>query len=217
MRTIFVLVNHLFIASALLAQSYPDPEFSNEIYFLNKGDSVYLVRLEKNISNLESKTKLGGFAGVENGYEIHGSKSNVRIGTGSNLSFVISSGSAAAGASTEQMDSLMRASGMDPSMMTDMTGDINHPSNSFTLYKMETLDGKRKVLMQKVSTAFSFSNKKLSSSEQYTFSVKPIREGYWEFVTDKALPPGEYAFSKMNMSNSGGMDTSYLLFAFGVD
>lgn len=48
--------------------------------------------------------------------------------------------------------------------------------------------------MQKSGGAFSL-NKKIRSSEKYTFSIKKIREGYSELGIDKNLPAGEYAFS----------------------
>ena len=70
--------------------------------------------------------------------------------------------------------------------------------------------------MQKIGGAMSFGNKKMQSSYKYTFSVKKIREGYWELVIDKTLPKGEYAFSMMGMG-MGNMDGSTTLFSFGID
>ena len=57
---------------------------------------------------------------------------------------------------------------------------------------------------------------KLQSSDRITFSVKKIRNGYWELVIDKPLLKGEYAFAMMNAGMSG-MDGNTLLFAFGAD
>ncbi len=98
--------------------------------------------------------------------------------------------------------------------MEDMMGGMNDPANTITLYKAESAKGKRKILMQKLGGAFG--GKKSQSSDKYTFSVKKIREGYWELVIDKPLPRGEYAFSMMGMG-AGNMDGSTILFAFGVD
>ena len=67
--------------------------------------------------------------------------------------------------------------------------------------------------MQKAGGAFG--GKKSQSSDKYTFSVKKIREGYWELVIDKPLPRGEYAFSMMSMG-AGNMDGSTTLICLCV-
>ena len=193
---------------------YPEPEFSKEVYYLKKDSVNTVMRLEKGSSKMESKTKMGGMGGYEMGYVLDGEKSTVRLNKAPDLSFVLSTG-ASARASSPQQDSIMRANGMDPSMMNGM-GDMNgmsDPTNMITLYKAESAKGKRKMLMQK---AGGFGGKKSQSSDKYTFSVKKIREGYWELVIDKPLPRGEYAFNMMGMG-AGNMDGSTTLFAFGID
>lgn len=60
-----------------------------------------------------------------------------------------------------------------------------------------------------------FGSKKQKTGEKYTFSVKKIREGYWELVIDKPLPDGEYAFAMSGMGMQE-MDGSTTLFAFGI-
>ena len=108
----------------------------------------------------------------------------------------------------------MRANGMDPSMMGGMPGSMSDPATAITLYKTDAGKGTRKIYTMKTGGAFSMGKNK--SSDKFTFSVKKIREGYWELVVDKPLPKGEYAFVTMNgYSGVGGMDA--LLFAFGVD
>jgi len=97
-----------------------------------------------------------------------------------------------------------------------MMESMSDPSNMITLYKAETAKSKRKILMQKSPGASPFGSKKMQSSDKYTFSVKKVREGYWELVVDKPLPKGEYAFTMMNMG-MGSMDGSTLLFAFAID
>src|SRR5690554_5132751 len=89
MKRYAVLVTALlYVTIAANPQEYPDPEFSNEIYFLKK-DSVYsLVRLEKESANMEMKTKAAGFGGYENGYILEGEKSSVRLTKGPGLSFI---------------------------------------------------------------------------------------------------------------------------------
>lgn len=210
----------LSTTSLLFSQSYetkyPEPEFSKEVYYLKKDSIHSLVRLEKGSSKMENKTKAAGFGGYEMGYTLDGEKSSVRLSRQPGFSFVLSTG-ASAKSSSPQQDSIMRANGMDPSMMSGMEGmsaGMMDPTSMITLYKAETAKGKRKILMQKGGGAFG--GKKSQSSEKYTFSVKKIREGYWELVIDKPLQRGEYAFSMMNMS-AGNMDGSTLLFSFAID
>jgi hypothetical protein len=93
---------------------------------------------------------------------------------------------------------------------------MTDPSNTISLYKAETGKDKRKVVMQKSPGASPFGSKKTQSSDKFTFSVKKVREGYWELVIDKPLSKGEYVFTMMNMG-MGNMDGSQLLFAFAID
>lgn len=109
----------------------------------------------------------------------------------------------------------MRANGMDPAMMPGMSSMMD-PTNTISLYKAESGKGKRKILMMKNPGAMPFGSKKMQSSDKFTFSVKKIREGYWELVIDKPLPKGEYAFTVMGMGMAN-MDGSTTLFAFAVD
>lgn len=222
MKKKLVFVAILLSATSLLSAQadktkYPEPEFSKEVYFLKKDSVNSLVRLEKGSSKMENKTKAGGFGGYEMGYTLDGEKSSVRLSRQPELSFVLSTGASAKSPSSPQQDSMMRANGMDPSMMNGMegmSGGMMDPTSMITLYKAESAKGKRKVLMQKAGGAFG--GKKSQSSDKYTFSVKKIREGYWELVIDKPLPRGEYAFSMMNMG-AGNMDGSTLLFSFAID
>ncbi|HEY1870461.1 MAG TPA: hypothetical protein VGG71_05345 [Chitinophagaceae bacterium] len=215
-RLIF-FVTILFSAYCTYAQTYPEPEFSNELYYLNKNDGNKLVRLEKNSSKMDSKAN--AISGSETSYNLEGTKSPVRVGGGSNLSFVISDGSSVSssgGSSSSKSDSVMKANGMDPSMLSGM-GGVNDPSHSITLYKVDIEKGERKVLLQKAPGMNPFGSHKLQSSDKYTFSVKKIRSGYWELVIDKPLPKGEYAFTMSGMGGSMDMTGGMLLFAFGVD
>ncbi len=213
MKHFVLTIAFVCVLCFLHAQTYPEPEFSNEVYFLKK-DSVHsLVRLEKETSKIETKSKSIGFGGYENGYMLDGEKSAARLSKGSNLSFVLSTGSSNK-TSSPQADSVMRANGMDPSMMPGM-GGMGDPANSISLYKTEAGKGKRKILLQKAGGAFS--GGKLQSSDKYTFSVRKVRDGYWELVIDKTLPKGEYAFTTVAYTNMNNMDGSVTLFTFGVD
>ena len=207
------------VTSLLWAQpdnkKYPEPEFSKEVYYLKKDSVNSVVRLEKESSKMESKTKMGGMGGYEMGYVLDGERSTVRLRQEPGYSFVFSNGASVKTSSPEK-DSMMRANGMDPAMMNGMEGMsiMGDPADMITLYKAESAKNKRKILMQKAGGAFA--GKKSQTSDKYTFSVKKIREGYWELVLDKPLPRGEYAFSMMGMG-MGNMDGSTTLFAFAID
>jgi hypothetical protein len=215
MKSLALLISFLCGIAVLHAQkNYPEPEFTKEVYYLKK-DSVYsVIRLEKDNSKMESKTKMGGFGGAESGYSMEGEKSAVRLTGGNNLSFVFSTG-ASARKSSPQMDSMMRANGMDPAMM--QMGDMMDPASMISLYKAESGKDKRKIVMQKTPGAMPFGSKKMKSGDKYSFSVKKIRDGYWELVIDKTLPKGEYAFAMMDMTSAGAGGMNTILFAFGVD
>ena len=217
MKRYLFLSTAVIFSMSLSAQSdktkYPDPEFTNEVYWYKK-DSSKLVRLEKGSSKMNTKTKLGGMGGAENSYTIDRDKSPVRLSSGKDLSFIFSTG-AADRKSTPQADSAMRANGIDPAMMNGFSGMMD-PASMITLYEVEVDKDTRKVLLMKSGGMMPFASKKMKSSDKYGFSVKKIREGYWELVVDKNLPKGEYAFSVMGMG-MGNMDGSVNLFAFAVD
>jgi hypothetical protein len=188
-------------------KKYPEPEFANEVTLLKKDSS--LMRLEKGVSNLDTKMKMAGFGGAESGYTLDGEKSTVRIVDGNNLSFIFFTGSS----SSSINDSVLKANGINPASYSEMTASANDPSTRISLYKVDIEKGKRKIFLQKSGGSFS---KKNQSSEKFSFSVKKIRDGYWELVVDKQLPKGEYAFSMMDMTGSSGA-MGAMLFAFGVD
>lgn len=217
-KKLLLSISVAFIACTVNAQDdktkYPEPEFSNEVYLLKKENTFTVMRLEKGSSKMDTKTKLGGMAGAESAYLLEGETSTARLNSGSSLSFIYSTG-AGEKKSSPQMDSMMRANGVDSAIMSGY-GTTMDPSSMITLYKVETDKGSRKILLMKSPGAMPFGSKKMKSSDKYTFSVKKIKDGYWELVVDKTLPKGEYAFSVMSMG-MGNMDGSTLMFAFGVD
>ncbi len=218
MKKVLVSLLVIFTATVAMAQKYPEPEFTKEVYYLKKDSTYTVMRLEKGSAKMETKTKMGGMAGSESAYVLDEQKSAIRINSGYKLSFVFSTGASSGFTSSKERDSMMIANGMDPSAMQGM-GDIsgmNDPASTITLYKLETTNTKRKVLLQKNPGMMPFGNKKQQSSDKYTFSVKKIREGYWELVIDKTLPKGEYAFTMQGMG-MGNMDGSTTVFSFGVN
>jgi len=212
MKKIFFLFLLIVSAYFTCAQTYPEPEFSNEVYYLNKASGNTLVRLEKGSSKMDQKTNM--ISGSEVSYSIEGVKSAVRLSSGGNLSFVFSTG-APSTKSSGKSDSAMKANGIDPSMFSGL-GNMSDPSEKFTLYKMEPGKGERKVLLQKAPGMNPFGSHKLQSSDKYTFSAKKIRDGYWELIIDKTLPKGEYAFT-MSDTGTSAMSMGTVLFAFGID
>jgi len=96
-------------------------------------------------------------------------------------------------------------------------GTMTDPSNAITLYKVETGKGERKVLLMKTPGILPFGGKKIKSSDKMGFSVKKVKEGYWELVIDKKLSSGEYIFVMTSMSAMGMATGGATLFAFGVD
>lgn len=217
MKKIFFLTTLISVGNILIAQTYPDPEFSNEIYYLNKDNGYTLVRLEKGSSKMETKTKLGGLGGAESGYIIEGEKSSVRLSGGKNLSFIFSTGASSSSSKTSSnnSDSMMQANGIDPSKISGMMSQMNDPTSMITLYKTDPGKGERKIILQKNGGANPFASHKIQSSDKFTFSAKKIRDGYWEFIIDKSLSKGEYAFAMMAMG-MGGMG-SQIIFSFGID
>ena len=196
----------IICAPAMFAQSYPNPEFTNEVYFLKKENSYSLVRLEKSAAKQE--TKVNVIKGSEYGYEIEGKTSPVRLAGGGNISFIYTTTTPS---SNSRSDSMIKANGMDPSAMA---GFGNDPSSTITLYKLNVDGGSRKIYLQKQGGYFG--SHKNQTSDKYTFSLKKIRDGYWELVIDKPLPKGEYAFSMTGMG-AADMTGSHTVYAFGVD
>src|SRR5438045_9178675 len=90
MKTIMNLAVLLLSAFAVSAQTYPEPELSNEVYYLKKDNPNSLVRLEKNSAKQNNKVNM--IKGSEFSYEIEGKSSPVRFNGGNNISFIYSTG-----------------------------------------------------------------------------------------------------------------------------
>ncbi len=220
MKKIFLLFCGSMMAFLAWSQAdqskYPEPEFSNEVYMYRKDSINKLLRLEKGASKMDTKTKLGGMGGAENSYSIDGEISPVRVTSGKDLSFVFSTGAEQGKKNSPQMDSMMKANGMDPSMMGMMQDGMMDPSKMITLYQTDIDKSNRKVYLMKTGGAMPFASKKNKTSDKFSFSVRKIRNGYWELIIDKPLPKGEYAFTVMGMGMAS-MDGSVTIFAFGID
>jgi len=208
MKTVINLFVLLLSVVVVSAQTFPDPEFSNEVYYLKKDNAYSLVRLEKNSAKQETKTNV--IKGSEYGYSIEGKSSSVRFGSGNNMAFIFSKATST-GSSTAGSDSVMKANGIDPNTFSGFSG--GDPSQ-ITLYKLNVDGSARKIYLQK--TGGYFGNHKNQTSDKYTFSLKKIRDGYWELLVDKPLPSGEYAFSMGGMGMTD-MTGGLTVFAFGVD
>ncbi len=229
-QILFFTILFCIVSPVLFAQTnkltYPEPEFGKEVYGYKK-DNNELVRLEKETSPMKSKTKMGGFAGVEMAYEIAGKKSSVRFQGVENLTFVFQSGygkketnenknAANQNMGADSSNMMMDANNMNAMMgsMSGMMDMLNDPAKTISLYQVSVKDGKRKILMQDSGGMTVFS-KKEKSNTKYSLSFKKVKEGYFEIVVDKKLPKGEYVF--INGGQGGGMDNSSTLFAFAID
>ena len=209
MKKALILVTGLLSTCCMLAQQYPDPEFVNEISVYNK-DINKIIRMEKGTSKMDSKVKLGGMGGSEMGYTIDDERSSVRLQKSGSYSFVYWSGASSAGLTRQ--DSAAKANGYSPSMYAGIPG--MDPSNSISLYKMETAKGSRKVILGGSGSMLSPFSKKNKESVKYPCSFKKVREGYYEIIVDKPLAVGEYGFVMMAM---GSLSGSVNIYAFGID
>ncbi len=193
------------------AEKYPIPEYSNEINLLKKSDdSLTLQRLEKGSAKKEMKVKMMGMGGMDNGYELEGEKSTVRLSSGSNLVFIYYTGAVGTTASSPVSDSLMKANGIDMSAMSNPMSMMEDPAKTITLYNTQSAKGNRKVMLQ----SMGLMGKSKKTSTVYTISVKKIKDSYYQMIVDKELPRGEYAFILMS---GASMDGSYPVFAFAVE
>src|SRR5438309_3978021 len=116
MKYILLLIGgniFLYAGAQTKTVSYPTPEYSNEIYFLNK-DSNQVSRLEKEAASIQSSHPAGGLGGGSNGVSIDGKSSPVRLKQNEHLYFVFFGGGSEV---TPEADSAMKASGMNASSM----------------------------------------------------------------------------------------------------
>lgn len=143
-RLLTGILGLMFLNSS--AQEYPVPEFSNEVYLLKKISGPTLVRLEKETVQLDTKVKAGRFGGSESSYSIDQPRSVPRLPGGAGLSFVYTSGNnEKLFSGAESSNSLMRASGIDPSMIQGL-GAMNDPTSGITLYRMDVAGSMRKII-----------------------------------------------------------------------
>ena len=190
--------------------NYPEPEFMQEVYAFNKGANS-LVRLEKESTTLETKTKAMGFGGSESAYNFKGEKSGVRFSTTQVPSFVFRLRQDMSGGNkSSKNDSVHSNPNMpDMSQLNSMMDEMMDPSKTIALYALDQRTGERALIMQSSGGRFS---KKSKTSDKMVMSFRKIKEGYYEIVIDKPLPKGEYAF--MNAMGGVNQTTMYL---FGVD
>lgn len=202
-KILFSLALIIISSQLLMSQStYPEPEFSNEVYLLRKvADSSHeLMQLEKASSQMDNKLKLGGLGGVETSYLLEGAASSARLVGETNLSFVFSKSGIDSATKGNVVSSILHVIGVG-------SGD---PARFINLYNTIIENGKRKIIVQKRTGLFG--SKKKAASDKYGLTVKKIRDGYWELTTEAILPKGEYVFAL-----TGNPDGAVSLFAFGVD
>ena len=201
-----LIVSPIITMAQSSVPNFPVPDYSNEIYYFKKDESK-LMRLEKNSSKFDHKTKAGGFGGVQAGYEMDGDRSSARLKERPDHVFLYYSGPPAG--SNPSSDSVMRANGMDPAMMNMSHRD---PSQLIELFEVITDKGVRKVVTVS-SQGMKLLGGKKKDSKKYTTSIRQVKPGYYEIIVDKPLPKGEYAFVFQGMGISGDVT----LFAFAIE
>jgi hypothetical protein len=184
MRHIKWLVLTLLTAGALVpAQEKPAapvPEYLNEIQYIQPSTKA-LVKLEKVLSKMVTKTKLLGFGGASNYYPIDNEKSPVRIPASESVAFVINPGE---GGFMGMMD----------------------PSQLISLYKVESKGSARQLTVQSGGGMFSSGKNKSSSALALSFRKSG---NVIEITTTKPLEKGEYAFQLMTMGMMNGAATLF--------
>lgn len=89
-----------------------------------------------------------GMGGMDNGYELEGEKSTVRLSSGSNLVFIYYTGAVGATTSNPVSDSMMKANGIDMSAMSNPMSMMEDPCQTITLYNTQSAKGNRKIMLQ---------------------------------------------------------------------
>jgi len=190
----------------------PEPEFILEVYAFDK-QKIGLVRLEKENSRLETKTKMGGFAGAEYVYNLGGEKSTVRFSSSQVPSFVFRYRGDNATATSYMNNSVLKDTlqkmGSSVEQFNTMLDDVTNPVKTLSLYRLDVRKSGRALVFQSSGGAFSKGKK---ASDKLSVSFRLIRDGYYEIVVDKPLPKGEYCFLHAAV---GLMEPTF--FAFGVD
>ncbi|MGZ5190843.1 MAG: hypothetical protein ACXWCZ_07455 [Flavisolibacter sp.] len=183
MKKIIILLGSIVLINPLFANESRDTIPEPEfINFIYQFDKTNnkLVDLEK--ANIEMKMKTKVMGGGSPSYSIDGSKSTVRLNESAKSFMITISGG-------------------------PMTTD---PSNSMTLYKLESKKSSREAPM--TSYGGMTSGKKSNNALELRF--KKVREGTYEIVVAGNLEKGEYGFVNMNGMNSSGKMS---VFAFGID
>jgi hypothetical protein len=222
MKTILLIKVFLLYTTVCIAQAnikdYPEPEFAKEVYAFRK-EKTELVRLEKQVSKMKSKAKLGGVAGAENSYSLEDYKSNIRFTTKDKITFVFTTATGSLQTpkmpDSSNMDEDQKSTTGETDMPDNMPSyfDFMDPSQMISLYQATVENNSRRITISSMEgMRFISTNKK--ESKKFTYSLKKVRPGYFEMVPDKPFTPGEYAFIILGSSDQ---DNSTLLFAFGID
>ncbi len=178
---------------------------------MNKENNT-LLRLEKGNSELNTKLKLGGFAGSENSFEMENEKSPVQIKQSNSLSFIYYTAESQT-AGKDSFDTDAKSDRTEQSVFSSWE-NMNNPSQTTSLYNSYPDQGTRKVVLQSGSGIRLLG--KTKESKKYSFTVRKIRPGYYELVIDKPLPKGEFMFVVMGGFEIN-IDGNVSLFAFEID
>ena len=168
--TVFLAAGTLLLKAQNAADSIPEPEFMNQVFALGKEHK--LISLEKTDAEYVSKTKVAGFGGSKQMYQVDGGKSTVSLAP-DNLMFVV--GTAGGGM------------GMDP-------------SSQFALVKFETKKDKRQAvaseyggMMKKPKmneNELELNFKKIREGVIGIVPAKPLEKGEYAFLNKMSVQGG---------------------------
>jgi hypothetical protein len=182
MRYTVLLV--LFLASiAVAGQQVPEPAY-NDVFFGLDLSAGKLVALERQTATVRGKAKFGGYGGIKVSSEFKPAKSPVRFKRSEQPQFVVRS--YAADTST-----------FDPNML-------------YVLRTLTKKGDKRELVMTESHGPLGLGGATANLAEGVLpVTFEKFGEHSLKIVSEKPLPPGEYALSH----RAGMMD----LFCFGID
>jgi hypothetical protein len=167
---VFLAAGTLLVNAQSAADSIPEPEFMNQVFAVGKDHK--LISLEQKDAAYVSKSKVAGFGGSKQMYQMDGGKSTTTL-TAGNLMFVV--GTTGGGM------------GMDP-------------SQQFSLMKFETRKDKREAvasetggMMKKPKVGdneLEVNFKKIREGVIGIVPVKPLEKGEYAFLNKLSVKGG---------------------------
>jgi hypothetical protein len=176
------LVIPLLAVAVVVGQQIPEPTF-NDVFFGLDSSAGKLVPLERQTATIQGKAKFGGFGGIKVASQFKPGKSPVRFKSVEQPQFVVRS--FAANATTD-------------------------PNALYVLRILKKKGDKRELTMLESHGPLALGGTTSNLGEGVLpVAFEKFGEHSLKIVSEKPLPPGEYALSR----RAGMMD----LFCFGID